>query len=108
MIMKTFKQQSLKSVLFIWLSVLGLITGVQLVEENLDKRSKANSEVITNSICNLENFSVGSDFLCNDGKILWKDKIGSDGEYNWWCINDDGNVLGECAFDLLTDDLKDV
>lgn len=90
-----FKQQNWKSVVFIWLSVIGVVTGMQIVGESLDNRSSANNKEVS-GVCNLENFEIGSEFLCSSGKILWEDKLADDGEYNWWCVDNGGNLLGEC------------
>jgi hypothetical protein len=75
-----FGKQNWKIVITVWLLILGLVTGVQLVEENLDNRSKA---------------EVKLDFECKVGVLVWTDEEALDGEYNWICIDDKNNVVEE-------------
>ena len=77
--------------MFIWLSVFGLITGIQLVEENLDNRSRAEINE-NNEICRyLE------DLGCKRGSIVWTDDMAVDGDYNWMCVDEEDVLLEECS-----------
>jgi hypothetical protein len=97
--MKRFKQPIWKTVFFVWLSVFGLITGVQLVEENLDGRSRAERilEVSCGATNGLELDSRPVDDLCNRGEVIWIDLTANDGDYNWECVEGENSERVECS-----------
>jgi hypothetical protein len=101
-----------KMMLVVWVSVLGLVTGVQIVQKNLDDRSKAAEENVGQTVdSEVSSGSVnpcgGSDMalvgarpiadLCNEGSPVWTDSVGEDGEFNWTCVDDEGTIVGDCG-----------
>lgn len=94
-----FKHRNWKTLLFTWLSIFGLITGVQLVMSNLDNRSKASKLLMVS--CGYSNGLVLDskpvDDLCIKGQVVWVDLLASDGDYNWVCISDNGEDKAECS-----------
>ena len=100
------KKWSLKSIITVWVMVLGLVTGVQLVKVNLDNRSKATSEVdnvvegeLESSLCGetdgLEVSVRPVSDLCINSSAIWIDSVAEEGVYKWYCVDDIGNT-DEC------------
>lgn len=92
-------RQSWKTVVFVWLSIFGLVTGVQLVMSNLDNRSKASKllEASCGSSNGLELDSRPVGGLCDQGQVVWVDLLANDGDYNWVCVSDGGGYKVECS-----------
>ena len=86
--------------LVIWVSILGLVTGVQMVKENLNNQSNASKLSSGTESCGKAHLSSSkfrpvSD-LCFEGSPVWTDSVADDGNFDWMCVDDEGGLLGEC------------
>lgn len=106
---KFLGKQSWKSIITIWLLILGLVTGVQIVKINLDNRSKAEGDSVVveedgeqfKNMCGeadeIPSLSRPVENLCRVGTPVWIDSVATAGLYRWRCIDETTGESGECS-----------